>query len=164
MSALKLEKMTRSFVLASTTSKMMTRMRMMMAMAMMIMIVIVMIIALASTTSRIESTKAFGSNCRPWHWPRKSQSQPLLLSDLVHLHLLAAIQHGLTIFQLESCLSHNFFSPEWWWSVPPQGWVGSPQAASSAAPSVLGTPSHPPTCWRSAKVAKVEGESKENQE
>ena len=60
MSALKLEKMTRSFVLASTTSKMMTRMRIMM-----IMIVIVMIIALASTTSRIESTKVFGSNCRP---------------------------------------------------------------------------------------------------
>ena len=67
MSALKLEKMTRSFVLASTTSKMMTRMGMVMAMtmAMMTMIVIVMIIALASTTSRIESTKVFGSNCRP---------------------------------------------------------------------------------------------------
>ena len=56
MSALKLEKMTRSFVLASTTSVMMARM---------MMIVIVIVIVLASTTSRIESTKVFGSNCRP---------------------------------------------------------------------------------------------------
>ena len=49
MSALKLEKMTRSFVLAFTTLKIMTRMMTKMMMAMTMMIVIVMIIALAPT-------------------------------------------------------------------------------------------------------------------